>query len=341
MAQPAQTPFAVDSDITPLQGRFFNSVTANISDPNLRSQLYDKVRSTFGGIQQARDIQRARSQEDEERSVALELRRAQLDQSKLELGLARDKVRQQQNAASKTQEFNSAFDDFVNYELDGLGPEEAKKKLNLFGAQYADVLVYNPAAKAKIDLANSSLETARTSSTSSASFWKGLAAMPDDEAVEAAAPGATSDPRYIAARTLADQRRAEQSAKQDLVSKVASSNVAEKIADKANKNVTKLIDEGTSPNWSLLDTSLRELDKLGFIKPDQKIKLLEYGINVFKTKDDETEVKKGKTSAQGLDALQEIFSEAYIEALGSKSQNSLALGATAEPDPLDELGLDD
>ena len=100
MAQPAQTPFAVDSDITPLQGRFFNSVTSNISDPNLRSQLYDKVRSTFGGIQQARDIQRAKAQEDEDRSIGLELRRAQLDQSKLELGLARDKVRQQQEASA-------------------------------------------------------------------------------------------------------------------------------------------------------------------------------------------------------------------------------------------------
>jgi len=152
MAQPAPTPFAVDSDITPLQGRYFESVTQNVSDPKLRTQLYDKVRATFGGIQQARDIQRAKAQEEEERTLSLELRRAQLDNSRMELGLARDRVRQQQEATAKAQEFNTALEDFQNYELPGLGAEEARSRVNLLGSQYSDVIAAVPAAKAKIDL---------------------------------------------------------------------------------------------------------------------------------------------------------------------------------------------
>ena len=334
MAQPAQTPFAVDSDITPLQGRFFNSVTSNISDPNLRSQLYDKVRSTFGGIQQARDIQRAKVQEDEERSVALELRRAQLDQSKLELGLARDKVRQQQDAVAKTGEFNSVFDDFVNYELEGLSPEEANAKLGLLGSQYADVLVYNPAAKAKLDLTAGSL---RKSRELSAGFTSNLGALNDDAAAERISPGITQSPEYKAEKAAAAQKQAARERRTGLAANVATSAAAEKLADKMGKELAEAIDKDTKPRWSMIDVTLKELDKLGFVTPEEKVQLLEYGIKPLKKKGDVTKVKKEKTLNEGLDVLQNIAAGAYARAVASRANADAQINASPAPDPVDSL----
>jgi len=321
MDQPAQIPFAVDTDITPLQGRFFESVTKNVSDSRLRSQLYDKVRSTFGGIQQARNIQKAKLQEDEDRSIGLELRRAQLDQSKMELGLARDKVRQQQNAVAKTQEFNTAFDE-LGYELEGLDPEEAKKKLNIFGAQYADVVTYNPAAKAKLELTNNAFETKRQSRDMPLSFISDLATINDDKKAEDIMPGITSRPEYQASKVVASQKQEALKVKQVLASNIASSGTAEKLADNLSKDVSSIIDDGTAPNWSMLDTSLKELDKLGYISQEQRAKLLEYGINPLKTTKDVAKVKGKKTSKEGFSILRDISSEAYVKAIGAKARSS-------------------
>ena len=334
MAQPAQTPFAVDSDITPLQGRYFNSVKSNISDPNLRSQLYDKVRSTFGGIQQARDIQRAKAQEDEDRSIGLELRRAQLDQSKLELGLARDKVRQQQEASAKTGEFNSVFDDFVNYELEGLSPEEANAKLGLLGSQYADVLVYNPAAKAKLDLTASSL---RKTKDVSAGFVGNLGELNDDTAAERISPGITRSPEYQAAKAAAAQKQTARERRTGLAANVATSAAAEKLADKMTKDLAEAIDKDSKPSWSMIDVTLKELDKLGFISDEDKVQLLEYGIDPLKKKGDTTKVKKEKTLNEGLEVLQNITAGAYARAVASRANADAQINANPAPDPVDSL----
>ena len=55
MAEKDMPTFAVDADITPLQGRYFQNVQSRISDPRLRTQAYGLIKQTFGGIQQARD----------------------------------------------------------------------------------------------------------------------------------------------------------------------------------------------------------------------------------------------------------------------------------------------
>jgi len=317
--QPAEIPFAVDSDITPLQGKFFASVTQNVRDPNLRSQLYDKVRSTFGGIQQARDIQRIKLQEDEERSINLELRRAQLDNSRMELGLARDKVRQQQEAAAKTGEFNSTFDDFVNYELDGLSPEEGKKRLNMFGAQYADVLVYNPAAKAKLDLTNNALETQRRGSEFGAGYFSDLSKLSPQDA-ERIQPGATQDRRWQAGYLANKDKQAKADQRIALAGKVATSNTAQTLADNLHKDLSERIEQGTTPQWSKIDVTLKALDAGGFITPEEKVQLLEFGINPLKKSTDTAKKKKETKTAGGMAVLQDIMAAASARALASKSE---------------------
>jgi hypothetical protein len=326
--QPAEIPFAVDSDITPLQGKFFASVTQNVRDPNLRSQLYDKVRSTFGGIQQARDIQRIKLQEDEDRAIGLELRRAQLDNSRMELGLARDKVRQQQEAAAKTGEFNSTFDDFVNYELDGLSPEEAKKKLNMFGAQYADVLVYNPAAKAKLDLTNNALETQRRGSEFGAGYFSDLSKL-SPQAAELIHPGSTEDRRWLVGHLANKDKQAKADQRIALAGKVATSNTAQTLADNLHKDLSERIEQGTAPErieqgtappWSKIDVTLEALDKGGFITPEEKVQLLEFGINPLKKPTDTARKKADTKTAGGMVVLRDIMAAASARALASKSE---------------------
>jgi hypothetical protein len=276
MAQAAPTPFAVDSDITPLQGRYFESVAQNVSDPKLRSQLYDKVRATFGGIQQARDIQRAKAQEEEDRAATIELRRAQLDNSRLELGLARDKVRQQQEATAKAQEFNTAFDNLRNYELPGLDPEEAKKRVNLLGSQYSDVVAAVPAAKAKLDLFNNAFETTRRSSGLTAGFIGNAASMDQAEA-ERIYPGITGTAEWQAAHNVYAK-------KQDIAAVKQKRGVESAIASSANtaatglQDILKSKDFDLAANFDEVDQQLRDLNDTGYVTPALKKELREKGI---------------------------------------------------------------
>jgi hypothetical protein len=335
MAQPAPTPFAVDSDITPLQGRYFESVAQNVSDPKLRTQLYDKVRATFGGIQQARDIQRAKAQEEEERTLSLELRRAQLDSSRMELGLARDKVRQQQEATAKSQEFNMALEDFQNYELPGLGTEEAKNRLNLLGAQYSDVVAFDPAAKAKMDLFNNAFESTRRGAGMSSALVKNLGTRsgPDAEKIY---PGITSTPEWQVANQIHNER-------QDIASIAEQADAVKTVTDTAGKALKAAVEDVDAPAWSTINASLVELDKLGLINDDQKVKLRSYGINPLpdpgeKQKPSNPTPKSKSNYNEGLEYLQEIMAQTGISAATKKAQalTRLQVGAPAsatEPEP--------
>jgi len=328
MAQPAPTPFAVDSDITPLQGRYFESVTQNVSDPKLRTQLYDKVRATFGGIQQARDIQRAKAQEEEERTLSLELRRAQLDNSRMELGLARDRVRQQQEATAKAQEFNTALEDFQNYELPGLGAEEARSRVNLLGSQYSDVIAAVPAAKAKIDLFNNAFESTRRGAGISSTLVKNLGTRsgPDAEKIY---PGITSTPEWQAANQIHNER-------QGIASTAEQADAVKTVTDKAGKALKVAVEDGDAPAWPTINAALVELDKLGLINNDQKVKLREYGINPLpdpgeKQNPPRPTAKSKLNNNEGLEYLQEIMAQNNLAAATKKAQalTRLEVGAPA------------
>jgi hypothetical protein len=336
MAQAAPTPFAVDSDITPLQGRYFESVAQNVSDPKLRSQLYDKVRATFGGIQQARDIQRAKAQEEEDRAATIELRRAQLDNSRLELGLARDKVRQQQEATAKAQEFNTAFDNLRNYELPGLDPEEAKKRVNLLGSQYSDVVAAVPAAKAKLDLFNNAFETTRRASGvngPSAGFIDNLALGTPAEA-EQIYPGITSTPQFQAAYNVNVKKQQAAEAKQkhqtDTAIAAGAANAAiglEKILNSA--------DFDFATNFGEIDAQLKDLNDAGYVTPELKTKLRQKGIYALESAEVPANEKKSKyagkdkvSTADQISVLKELSRVAAAKA--ARKGNELSKNAPAE-----------
>lgn len=324
MAQPAPTPFAVDSDITPLQGRYFESVAQNVSDPKLRTQLYDKVRATFGGIQQARDIQRAKAQEEEDRALSLELRRAQLDSSRMELGLARDKVRQQQEATAKSQEFNTALEDFQNYELPGLGTEEAKNRLNLLGAQYSDVVAFVPAAKAKMDLFNNAFESTRRATGLTAGFIGDAATMAPEDA-ERISPGITSTPQYQAARNvnLQKQQNAEAKKKFQVDSAIAAGAAT---AAKGLKEILSSDEFDFANNFDEIDAQLIDLDQAGYVEPELKAKLREKGIYALETTEVPLKEKTGKYS--GPNKVNQTEQIALLKELSRKAAAKAARKGT-------------
>ena len=281
----------LDADITPLQGRYLESVTDNVSDPKLRSQLYDKVRATFGGIQQSRDIQGTTVQE-EDGSMALELHRAQLDNSRMELGLARDRVLQQQEVTAKTQEFNTALEDFQNYELPDLSPEEARSRVNLLAAQYSDVIAAVPAAKAKLDLFNNAFESTRRSSELTAGFIGNAATLVPDEA-ERISPGITSTPQWQEARNVHVQKEQNAEAKKQFQVDLA---IVAGAATAATGLVEILKEENLVYTFDEVDQQLRDLDADGYVTPELKTKLREKGIYALETTEVPLEEKTGKYS---------------------------------------------
>ena len=344
MAQPAPTPFAVDSDITPLQGRYFESVAQNVRDPKLRTQLYDKVRATFGGIQQARDIQRVKAQEDEDRALSLELRRAQLDNSRMELGLARDKVRQQQEAAAKSQEFNTALEDFQNYELPGLGAEEARSRVNLLGSQYSDVIAAVPAAKAKIDLFNNAFESTRRTTGLTAGFVDNLA-LGDPAEAERISPGITSTPQYQAARNVNVQKQQNaQARKQFQVDTAIAAGAA--TAAKGLKEILSYDEFDFANDFDEIDAQLIDLDQAGYVDAELKKELREKGIYALETGDvpdnEKTSTYKGLKTTDQVSVLKKLSRLAAAKAArkGTELAKTQPAESTApaqpEPDPYED-----
>jgi hypothetical protein len=287
MAETAPLPFAVDTDIAPLQGQYFESVAQNVSDPRLRSQLYDKVRATFGGIQQARDIQRAKAQEDEDRTLSLEVRRAQLDQNRMELGAARDKVRKQQEAAAKGMAFNSAMSELEPQLRQAQSPEKARAALYAVAAQFSDVVSELPAAQTRLTLLDKSLAEARKSDYRDI---KTVAQLNDDAEAEKLYPGITQKPEYQAEKALAGRKlKIAEDRKQTQLESLISEG-----ARVAATGLSKMLEADTFPSFTAIDTQLQYLDAAGFITPDQKTALRNKGIYVLEPKDSVSEETKTK-----------------------------------------------
>jgi hypothetical protein len=309
MAETAPLPFAVDTDIAPLQRQYFESVAQNVSDPRLKSQLYDKVRATFGGIQQARDIQRNKAQEEEDRSLSLEMRRAQLDQNRLELGNARDKVRKQQELASRGLAFNTAMSD-AEPALRGMDPEKARAKLYEIGSQFSDVVAEVPAAQSRLSLIDKSLTTLKKLDFRNI---KTAAQLGDDQIADQLYPGITRDPDYQAEKVLAARKIEAAKARQDYKSSEDINSAAKAFASAISEDLKQSVTSGTV-NWDVIDTALQNLDAIGYIIPERKQALLDLGIKALATEKKPVTKKSGATTSEGLAMLKTIAIDAGMQA---------------------------
>lgn len=150
MAEQNIPSFAVDADITPLQGRYFQYAQSGIKNPQTRAQAYGLIKQTFGGIQQARDIQRARQQEDEQRALQMDMNRAQLDKYKLDLLNARDEYRRKQDSAATNANFYGELDAIKNDTT--INQSEKAARMLETGARYSSLVTEDPVAQNKFKL---------------------------------------------------------------------------------------------------------------------------------------------------------------------------------------------
>jgi hypothetical protein len=275
MAEKDMPSFAVDADITPLQGRYFQNVQSRISDPRLRTQAYGLIKQTFGGIQQARDIQRARQQEEEDRALNMDVRRAQLEQGKLELGLAREKFRRQQESAATGASIYTELDRVAKDP--NLTPDEKAKGIYGIAAQNPDFFTDNPAATNRLNftlgaagLGKGKAPTAMTPAKEASLAEK----LINSGASAQALTEAGVDPSSQIVKDLYKKIQADQTAK-------LAKETIKPYEDAIKSLNTADASEAGDINWGDVDEGLRALDYLGLVDDKTKKDLEDVGVRTF------------------------------------------------------------
>jgi len=291
MAEQNIPSFAVDSDITPLQGRYFQYAKTGITDPRVRAQAYGLIKQTFGGIQQARDIQRARQQEEEDRALNMDVKRAQLEEGRLQLSMARDKFRRQQEAAGMGSAFYKQLDDVKNDTT--LTPQQRASKLYETAANNADFLTDNEVAANRF---NSTINSVKALETP-----KDINRTAEIDRVRRVVEGGVSNEglaevglgQYAGSKFVEDirsKKAEEEKTKQLEIQSKRRTVVNDTVkpyedALETLKDVTKLRGEAApstaNVDWQGIDDMLLGLDSLGLVDEQSKKELEAQGVRAF------------------------------------------------------------
>lgn len=336
MAEQNIPSFAVDSDITPLQGRYFQYAKTGITDPRVRAQAYGLIKQTFGGIQQARDIQRAKQQEDEERALNMDVKRAQLEEGRLQLSMARDKFRRQQEAAATGSTFYSQLDAVKNDT--NLTPQQRASKLYEVAANNANFLTDNEVADNRF---NSTINSVKALETP-----KDINRTTEIDRVRRAVEGGVSNEglaevglaQYAGSKFVEDirARKAEEEKNKQLEIQSKRRTVVNdtvkpyESALETLKDATKLMGEAapstTNVDWQGIDDMLLGLDSLGLVDEDSKKELEARGVRAFNP---DASLPKANTPQEIVDknkkALRAI--KDVIRKAGTPAQSSAASAA--------------
>lgn len=295
MAENRTPSFAVDADITPLQGRYFQYAQSRISDPRVREQAYGIIKQSFGNIQQVRDAQRIRQQEEEERALNMDVKRAQLDEGRLQLSMARDKFRKQQEAAQIGSSIYSSFDTIR--QDPNLRSDEKARRIYDIAAQNPDFFTDNPAAANKL---NFTLNSIAPSSKFSGEKVKDQMAI-YGEARRLATSGASADSLAAAGfdvndpvikdilakqqQTAADvaQKKETESADERRRITSAATDIAKDYKDDINalNVIPEQAPKESDVEWDNIDNALAELDSLNLVSEEDKKSLEKAGIRTF------------------------------------------------------------
>lgn len=296
MAENRTPSFAVDADITPLQGRYFQYAQSRISDPRVREQAYGLIKQTFGDIQQARDAQRIRQQEEEERALTMDVKRAQLDEGRLQLSMARDKFRRQQEAAQIGGGIYSTFD--AIRQDPNTRPEEKIKQIYDIAAQNSDFFSGSEMAQNKLNNTLNAVKALKISPDISVSQASRLIS-------EGVSPEAFArlglDPNNPVYKDLFEQRKVEAGEKTLKKEKEAAetqwqiTDKAMKIAEDSSEAIKELGEtipgkggdkaiQATPPSnvdWTKIDNALLRLNNLNLVSDEDKKALENVGIRTF------------------------------------------------------------
>ena len=305
MAEKNMPTFAVDADITPLQGRYFQAAQSRLSDPRLREQAYGLIKQTFGGIQQARDLQRARQQEDEDRSLNMDVRRAQLEQGKLELGLAREKFRKQQESTATGASIYSAFDGITKDP--SRSPQEKASEIYRIAAENSDFFTDNPAATNRLNFTLGIIAPPKMgTTTNSAKQASVIVTLINNGATPQTLRDMGIDPDSPIAKDLFKKKEEEKIAKRGA------------LAKDAIKPYESAIDElktgGSAQDWPEVDQSLRILNDLNLVDEPTKKELTSLGVGVFDPKGSEYTAKSSDQAAAARKKIWSIIQQTVYKA---------------------------
>jgi hypothetical protein len=295
MAEQNTPSFAVDADITPLQGRYFQYAKTGITDPRVRAQAYGIIKQSFGNIQQVRDAQRIRQQEEEDRALTMDVKRAQLDEGRLQLSMARDKFRRQQEAAQTGGSIYASFD--AIRQDPNLRSEEKARQIYDIAAQNPDFFTDNPAAANKLNFTLNSIAPASKFSGEKvkdqmaiygeARRLVGAGASPDSLT---SAGFDVNDPviKDILAKqtqTAADaaQKKEKETAEERRRLTAAATDIAKDYKNDID-SLNVIPDQAPSESnieWDQIDNALAELDSLNLVSDQDKKSLENVGIRTF------------------------------------------------------------
>jgi len=338
MAEQNIPSFAVDSDITPLQGRYFQYAKTGITDPRVRAQAYGLIKQTFGGIQQARDIQRARQQEEEDRALNIDVRRAQLEQGKLELGMARDKFRRQQEAAATGSTFYSQLDDVKNDTT--LTPQQRASKLYEVAANNAGFLTDNEVAANRFNSTINSVKALETPkdinrSTEMDKVRRAVERGVSNEGLAEVGLGQYAGTKFV--QDIRSKQAEEEKTKQLEIQSKRRAMVNDTVkpyedALETLKDATKLSPGGAPQakadtiDWQGLDNMLLNLESFGLVDEESRKELEQSGVRVFnpeaplpKTRTPQEYVEKNKKALRAINNV--------IRKAGTPAQSSAAPAA--------------
>jgi hypothetical protein len=136
--------FSFEQDVAPYASRYFQRTQANpLLSTARKTQLSDDLLSKLEAVKKEADA-------DVDRSLALEVRRTQLERERLALDDARLEVQQKREAVAAEPRVGSEFESL----LDGVDDSnEQTRRLNIFAMRNANVISRSPALMAKYKFA--------------------------------------------------------------------------------------------------------------------------------------------------------------------------------------------
>lgn len=315
MAEPLPT-FSTSADIAPLQGRFFSY--ARTLPAAAQPGAYALAKQTFGNIQALRDVQQAREQEAADRASALELKRAQLEEGRFQLAVAREKYRKSlvdtERGAAVAKEF---ADTFGRTDID---QAEKSRIADEIAIRNADVLGTNPVAASAYDTFKQSVSTPRANQYALEALARREGATPEDfqrygvdpltasamiEQAKTEAAARAEQTEYIRSEK---QRAAEEKAAKEKAAAAATRTkavlgLASRAAEDISRRFEDNVESFTNRDYQYIDEALTTLDTSGLLTPADKEALADVGINTFvpKGKGKKRPAAKAQTGVAGAD----------------------------------------
>lgn len=285
--------FSASADIVPLQQRFFSY--ARTLPTAAQPAAYALAKQTFGNIQNLRDIQQARELEAADRASALELKRAQLEEGRYQLALAREKYRRGIVGAERSTAVSKQLGDL--YGRTDIDQAEKMRLADQIAIENADVMESGSAASNAYQTMRGAFATPRVTqyglealASREGATAKDFERYGVDELTASAlieqAKREREDLRLRTEAAAAEKKRVEdeRTAKARATETVAKNRLLTRQAGGLAKVIERKAEDNEplqDADYKTIDNTLTALDAAGLLTNEDKKELADVGINTF------------------------------------------------------------